>query len=320
MRTHEKAARIAVVTHERDLHAHAVKAEMERRHPATVHILESDHFSRAPGLSWSPQEFTEPVFPAVGGTAVDLRSLDAVWFRRLGNPRTSAHPEVTDPVDRELINVDTAAAAFGMLTTEFQGRWIDHPTAFWSAQNKVVQLRAAHEIGLRIPETLISQSPEQIRKFCGIHPGAIVKAVRGVMQAPAATTTVSEELLANDAALSVCPAIYQEMVPGSRHVRVQVFGERVLAALLESDDLDWRPNLDIPAAEHRLPAALADALRELLRRLGLTMGVFDLKLTDDGEYVWLEVNPQGQWLFVQGMTGLPLIETFTDFLYEQATR
>jgi glutathione synthase/RimK-type ligase-like ATP-grasp enzyme len=320
MRIHEKSARIAVVTHERDLHAYAVKAEMERRYPATVHIFESDHFSKAPGLSWSPQEFTEPVFPATDGTAVDLRAIDAIWFRRLGNTRTSANPEVTDPVDRELINVDTNAAALGMLMTDFRGRWVDHPTPFWEAQNKVIQLRAAFELGLRIPETLVSQSPERIRKFCDIHPGAIVKAVRGVMQAPVKTMTVSDELLANEPAMRVCPAIYQELVPGRRHVRVQVFGDRVLAALLESDDLDWRPNLDIAAAEHRLPSSIEDALRALLRRLNLTMGVFDLKLTDDGEYVWLEVNPQGQWLFVEGMTGLPLIETFTDFLYGEATR
>ncbi|MFI6518134.1 RimK family alpha-L-glutamate ligase [Spirillospora sp. NPDC050679] len=320
MRSHEKSARIAVVTHERDLHAHAVKAEMERRYPARVHIFESDHFSRAPGLSWSPSEKAGSVFPAADGTAVELRELDAIWFRRLGNTRTSANPEVTDPVDRELIHVDTNAAALGMLTTEFRGRWVDRPAAFWAAQNKVVQLRAAHELGLRIPETLISQSPERIRDFCRAHPGAIVKAVRGVMQAPAATTTVGEELLADEAALRVCPAIYQELVPGRRHVRAQVFGDRVLAALLESDDLDWRPNLDIPAVEHHLPDQVQDALRAVLKRLDLTMGVFDLKLTDEGEYVWLEVNPQGQWLFVEGMAGLPLIEAFTDFLYGRAVR
>ncbi|MFB4283875.1 RimK family alpha-L-glutamate ligase [Nonomuraea sp. MTCD27] len=320
MRNHERSARIAVVTHERDLHAHAVKAEMERRYPATVHIFETDHFSRAPGLSWSPQGFTESVFPANDGTAVDVQGIDAIWFRRLGNTRTTANPEVTDPGDRELIYADTRAAVLGMLTTEFRGRWIDHPEAFWAAQNKVVQLRAAHDLGLRIPETLISQSPDQIRKFCGIHPSAIVKAVRGVVQAPAATATVSEKLLANESAMRLCPAIYQELVPGRRHVRVQVFGERVLAALLESDDLDWRPNLDIPATEHHLPSDIQNALRAVLRRLNLTMGIFDLKLTDDDEYVWLEVNPQGQWLFVEGMAGLPLIETFTDFLYGQATR
>ncbi|MGI5155472.1 ATP-grasp domain-containing protein [Microbispora sp. CA-102843] len=303
------------MTHERDLHAHAVKAEIERHRPATVHIFETDRFSREPGLSWSPQELTAAVFPDAGGTAVDLRTLDAVWFRRLGNPRTSANPEVTDPVHRELIGVDTVTAALGMLLTEFRGRWVDHPSAFWDAQNKVVQLRAARDLGVRIPETLVSQSPERVREFCAAHPGAVVKAVHGVMRAPVKTTTVSAELLADDAAIRLCPAIYQEFVPGRRHVRAQVFGDRVLAALLESDDLDWRPNLNIPAGEHRLPAAVEESLRAILRRLNLTMGIFDLKLTDEGEYVWLELNPQGQWLFVEGMTGLPLIEAFAGFLY-----
>ncbi|GII55558.1 ATP-grasp ribosomal peptide maturase [Planotetraspora thailandica] len=320
MRVHEKSVRIAVVTHERDLHAHAVKAEMERRLPASVHIFETDHFGDGPGLSWSPQGLTEPVFPDAEGTRVDLRELDAVWFRRLGNTRTSANPEVTDPAHRELIDTDTRAAALGMLLTDFRGRWIDRPSSIWDAQNKVAQLRLAHELGVRIPETLVSQSPERIREFCGARPNAIVKAVQGVMQAPAGTITVGQELLADDAAMRLCPAIYQEFVPGRRHVRVQVFGDRVLAALLESDDLDWRPNLNIPAAEHTLPDAIEGALRAILRRLGLTMGVFDLKLTDEGEYVWLELNPQGQWLFVEGMTGLPLIDAFTGFLYGEATR
>ncbi len=320
MRIHEKAVQIAVVTHERDLHAHAVKAEMESRYPATVHIFETDHFSQAPGLSWSPQDSTEPMFPTPGGDAVDLRTLDAIWFRRLGNTRTSANPEVTDKNHRELINVDTNAAALGMLHTDFRGRWIDHPSRFWDAQNKVIQLRAAAELGVRIPETLISQSPERIRKFCGAHPGAIVKPVNGVPQAPVSTKTVSDELLADDAAMSLCPAIYQELIPGRRHVRAHVFGERVLAALLESDDLDWRPNLNFPAGEHQLPAEIEDSLRAILRRLNLTMGIFDLKITDEGEYVWLELNPQGQWLFIEGMSGLPLIDAFTDFLYGEATR
>ncbi|GAA0388165.1 hypothetical protein GCM10009530_44060 [Microbispora corallina] len=318
MRVQEKAVRIGVVTHERDLHAHAVKAELERRHPATVHIFESDRFGREPGLSWSPQGLVRPVFPAADGTAVDLGTADLIWFRRLGNPRTSANPEVTDPVDRELIDVDTATAALGMLLSEFRGRWVDHPASFWDAQNKIVQLRAAHDLGVRIPRTLVSQSPERVREFCAAHPGAVVKAVHGVMRAPVATATVSEELLAGDASIRLCPAIYQEFVPGRRHVRAQVFGDRVLAALLESDDLDWRPNLDIPAEEHRLPDRVEDDLRTILRRLNLRMGIFDLKLTDEGEYVWLELNPQGQWLFVEGMTGLPLIEAFCDFLYGEA--
>lgn len=49
------------------------------------------------------------------------------------------------------------------------------------------------------------------------------------------------------------------------------------------------------------------------------MGIFDVKLTDDGEPVFLEVNAQGQFLFVEALCGIPLADTFSAFLVDQAT-
>ena len=48
------------------------------------------------------------------------------------------------------------------------------------------------------------------------------------------------------------------------------------------------------------------------------MGIFDVKLTDDDEPVFLEVNPQGQFLFVEGLCGIPLADAVADFLVVQA--
>jgi hypothetical protein len=59
-------------------------------------------------------------------------------------------------------------------------------------------------------------------------------------------------------------------------------------------------------------------LRAILHELGLAMGIFDVKLTDDGEPVFLEVNAQGQFLFVEGLCGIPLADIFADFLHDQA--
>jgi hypothetical protein len=44
------------------------------------------------------------------------------------------------------------------------------------------------------------------------------------------------------------------------------------------------------------------------------MGIVDLKETPDGELVWLEVNPQGQFLFLESLTGQPLASYFADYL------
>jgi hypothetical protein len=53
--------------------------------------------------------------------------------------------------------------------------------------------------------------------------------------------------------------------------------------------------------------------------LNLRMGIFDLKVSDDGP-VWLEVNPQGQFLFLEGITGVDLTTLFAKFLAESAAK
>ena len=92
------------------------------------------------------------------------------------------------------------------------------------------------------------------------------------------------------------------------------FGDEFHAVAIESEDLDWRRNLDVPFSESSLSDSSAAALRAVLRGLGLRMGVFDLKETPEGEVVWLEVNPQGQFLFAEGLSGCPLTAAFASFL------
>ena len=67
-----------------------------------------------------------------------------------------------------------------------------------------------------------------------------------------------------------------------------------------------------------LDSNLEQALRATLRELGLVMGIFDVKLTDADEPVFLEVNSQGQFLFVEGLCGIPLADQFAAFLVDQA--
>jgi hypothetical protein len=50
------------------------------------------------------------------------------------------------------------------------------------------------------------------------------------------------------------------------------------------------------------------------------MGVIDVKITPQGEFVWLEVNPQGQFLFLDAVTNLHLADHFADYLIEEAKR
>ncbi|MEO7732076.1 MAG: hypothetical protein ABIY55_13970, partial [Kofleriaceae bacterium] len=184
-------------------------------------------------------------------------------------------------------------------------------------ENKLLQLRAAQRAGLRVPATLVSQDPARIRSFCRNYPDAILKPLRARGEL-AVTAVASEALLAQDDVLSLTPAIYQENIPGERHLRITMFGDRCHAALIEARELDWRTDVTVPFRAYEPSAQLRAALQDVLRSLGLVMGIFDLKLTPDGEIVFFEINPQGQFLFVEGLCNMPIAASLADYLVERA--
>ncbi len=97
-------------------------------------------------------------------------------------------------------------------------------------------------------------------------------------------------------------------------MRLVCFGKSAYAAIIETDELDWRPNLSVPVYAVDVPEYVRLKALEVLNDLDLQMGIFDLKETPQGEWVWLEVNPQGQFLFLEPLTKLPLTAIFADFL------
>jgi hypothetical protein len=73
-------------------------------------------------------------------------------------------------------------------------------------------------------------------------------------------------------------------------------------------------------ARFSLGEGLSRQLVALINRLGLRMGVMDLKISPSGQVVWLEVNPQGQFLFAEALSGTPLVQPFADFLEREHKR
>lgn len=290
---------------------------MEERFGVTCSFIVTNGISGGRGLTWSTDGGFGPSLWTHCGNLIDVRSIDLIWWRRT-NYWQITPPELDNAIDLDVINNDCRESLLGLLLTRFRGIWVSEPNATRIAENKLVQLQAAVDAGFRTPRTLVSQDPAQIRSFCReLDYHVIIKAVKGTVKASVLTTTVRAELLECEEALRMAPAIYQELIPGNRHVRAQCFGDEVLAALIECDSLDWRPFLNSPAVPYGLPEAAKQALRGILRTLGLKMGVFDLKLNDHDELIWLEVNPQGQFLFIQGMSGLNLEEAFCRFLYRE---
>jgi len=280
--------------------------------------VETDRLALHGGMSWSTSgEVAAATIRDVDGDPVPVADLDLLWWRRLtGEPRL---PEsLRDEAARDLAARDWRATLVGLAVTEFRGVWLSHPEATRLAENKLVQLAAARDAGLRLPRTLVSQDPEAVRRFCHeLDFRVVAKTVAGTPKTPVMAGLVTPEML-TDEAISLSPAIYQEFIPGTRHLRVCCFGGEAHTALMETERLDWRYPLDADVEPYDLDQDVVDQVWEVIQRLGLGMGIVDMKIPPEGDPIWLEVNPQGQFLFLEGMCGMPLTEIFADFLLELA--
>ena len=309
--------RLAVFTLAYDIHALAIRDALQREHPDTdLRIIETNQYAARGGMSWSSSG-THGYLTDSEGERIPIDELRAIWWRRVNSPLDL--PVGLSDAASELVANDWRAATFGLLLTSFTGTWISDPAATRRAENKLVQIQAAQRAGLRVPATLVSQDPDVVKEFCRTCSKVIVKSVKGSPVAPAYTCFVTDEVLAADDAIRLAPAIYQEYVPGERHIRMHVFGDESLSVLIESPDMDWRRDLSrVQLTPYNLSPAIERGVRTVIADLGLVMGVVDLKIDNEGEPVWLEVNPQGQFLFVEGLCGVPLTSMFARFLAAKA--
>jgi hypothetical protein len=308
---------MAIVTLEGDIHAYLVQQEMARTYGVQVAIVAADRIPAAGGVTWHSDDPMATTLPTEDGGVVDLGRLRLVWWRRC-HGRPEVPDVVTDRAMRQLVVKDGRAALRGAFLAGFTGTWLSDPYATERAQNKLLQLKVAQQVGLTVPRTLVSSDPAAIRDFTRSMGGVVIgKTLTGLLGTALEAGRVRLESLIDDDEMRLSPTIYQQEVPGTDHLRVQVFGNDVYAARISSAALDWRLAGDMEVTPVEVDPRLKDALRAVVTRLGLRMGVFDLKIRPDGVPVFLEVNPQGQFLFVEGMSDMPLTAAFARFAADE---
>jgi glutathione synthase/RimK-type ligase-like ATP-grasp enzyme len=257
------------------------------------------------------------------GHRIDLATCEAVWWRRPA--RFAALDGIADAEARRFAQQEWYAA-FAGLWHALPARWVNDPVREDVAIRKPFQLATAARAGLTVPRTIVTTDPDAARAFaatCG-HDGELFDAiVKTLTPVPGRYT---HRLRAGDLdaldALRAAPAILQEYVDGV-DLRVIAVGRELFAmevdarqtAYPEDCRLDWESGRKTARAA-AVPNAVAGRLVETMDRLGLVYGAFDLRRRDDGEHVFLEVNPAGQWLYVEEATGLPITDAVARLLAE----
>jgi glutathione synthase/RimK-type ligase-like ATP-grasp enzyme len=203
-------------------------------------------------------------------------------------------------------------------------RFVNDPWRDARACHKPLQLAAAEAAGLPVPPTLVTSDEPRARAFVEAQRGGRVvhKALHATPTDWHTTRFLEGRDLENLKAIRLAPVILQAYVPGV-DLRVIAVGDRLFAAEIDAtatgSPQDFRTVYDdCRVAPVELPAEVAGGLRRLMASLGLAYGAIDLRRREDGQHLFLEVNPSGLWRFVEHRTGQPISLAIAEHLAGRA--
>jgi hypothetical protein len=309
---------ILVVSTRRDEHADTVLGHLDR-FGVSAHLLDLSEFPQRlrVALQYQPDDVEVSRFLLPSGSDIDLASVKTVWWRR---PQP---PQIDDAIRRpghRAFAYGEAHEALSGLWLSLDAHWVNHPTATETAGRKAYQLRLAQRLGLPIPRTCITNDPDTARRFIDAVQGKVVyKAFSATEQEWRETRILRDAELSALDTVAYTPVIFQEYIDAAVDLRITIIGDQVFPAAIYSQatsyPVDFRMDMNRARIEPtELPEPFERQLREMMCHLGIVYGAVDARRTPDGRHVFLEVNPAGQWLFVEQRTGQPMSEALARHL------
>lgn len=249
-----------------------------------------------------------------------IKEFTSVWYRRTKLPVI-----VSDNPSEKLYLLGEIDTFLQNLFQVIKAKWLSAPQAVAIAENKLLQLQVAEQIGFQIPLTLVTTDRETLKTFAGNNKRTIIKPIaRGRIDYAndtsklIFTSLIPDQVITDLDSYIMTPAIYQEYIDKEYELRVTVVGNEVFAARVDSQqyqdaEVDWRRK-KIKFEGYALPDKIVEQCRQMVKKLNLSFGAFDFIKKQNGDYYFLEVNPNGQWVWIEKDTAHPISNAIINFL------
>src|SRR3989338_5642997 len=256
---------------------------------------------------------------------INLNSDWSIWNRRIFPPE---FPKNFPRNLEEMVIEESKRTLQGLMVTH-PGLVVNNPFNNYSANNKIEQLQRAREIGLNVPDTLITNEPNNAKEFYEKHKGNIIFKMQklpiiedknGVHK-----TIMTRRVLAEDFTeierIKNSPCLFQEHIEKEYEIRLTIVGNELFPIAIYSQDSeisrdDFR-RYDFGKVRYKtvnIPEETTTKILNLTKEYKLHYAAIDLIHTPKGKYVFLELNPNGQYLWTEEMSGAPITSSFADYL------
>jgi glutathione synthase/RimK-type ligase-like ATP-grasp enzyme len=323
---------VLIITNDHDEHASAVIRELQTR-DVPVFRFHPEDLPHACSISLEIRDGHIDGEIRNAYHRIALNDVCAAWFRRARNLFADFRgltPALTSEKLEDYVTAQCRATVSAFCEALDTPLWVGHPQKLRRAEVKALQYAYAHQAGLKTPATLISNEPERASAFvqalgdgaCAIKP-LLAHGVSNEQGFRLPLTTILPAGHPLDS-VALAPNIFQPYIEKAFELRCVVMGDKIFSAKMdtqadEATRNDWRagnPKHEI----FSLPEHVQAAIHRLMASFEINFASMDIIVTPSGEFVFLDLNPNGQWLWLETELGLPLVASMADLLTTYQSR
>lgn len=325
--------KILILTHEKDGTSDMVIEKLKKKRISFVRF-DTENFPEKIRLTIKLSDGMLSGHIVFRNMTIDMDDISVVWNRRPHKPEINSIKDQTAKEWAEEESHQLLKCLWLLMEDKF---WINPIENNEKVQfNKPYQMLVAHKVGLLTPQSILTNIPNDAIEFSDDVKGHMaLKVIKSVAVRYSKKTLllhtkkISRKDL-NERALEgikYSPVFLQKYIAKKTELRITVVAEKVFACEIDSQicketEEDWRKHIflkeEIPHRIYDLPLDIKNKCVNLVKEFGLYFGAIDIILTPDNEYVFLEINPNGQWAWIEQLTGLPISSAIADFLVKNS--
>lgn len=261
------------------------------------------------------------------GKTINMYEIKTVWFRRAFVELLLEEKDSKEP-DFLLWKSEWNKILLGFyLSLSFKPTLCAIKPSY-AAENKFSQYLIAKSVGFNMPTTITSNDKNMLKDFIKLHNNNVVLKLHhqdfykidnqymGIY-----VNKISSEMFEGFSFEGENPITLQNYIEKSYEVRYTVVDNEHFCCKIDSQKsditkIDWR-RYDIPNTPHSIlepPQEIKDMVVQLMKELNLNFGALDFIVDENGKWYFLEINPMGQWLWIEDLTGLNISDAICNWL------
>ncbi|NEO87407.1 MAG: hypothetical protein F6J87_24580 [Spirulina sp. SIO3F2] len=326
---------VAIITSQCDLHADVVIQELESSNVKPVRINTENFITNCRySHSWSMNGNTENSEYNFIDSKVNTQNIDVVWWRKPSDYHPGAL--IQNEWSIKYCQDETKALVKSWPGLFPEARWVNHFYNMQLPALRINQIPVAQQLGLKIPPTIISNDYVKLSEFLTQYPDSIVKPMvyssflHQDKQYACFTRPINHNLLEEmHDSIEIAPVFMQKRIHKQAEYRVTIIGRERFVCRINTEHLDnelinqdWRVTEPekLTHTPDKLPDLYLEKLDKMLKIWDLNFGAFDIIKGDDDNLYFIELNPNGQWYWIEILTGMPMVKAMVNLIEELSVK